>query len=225
MEDRSQFPATKGKTKSEGIFERFLTDNNINFEKIEVADTSRPDYLIRVDGTGVIFEVKEITKDENFGVIADPKTPHIRSFSGTIGAHVRARIESARKQIQSGAKQGLPSVLLVYNSLDYVFQDFGTSDLDFKCAMYGELTMLIDKQSRAASELFNGKNQALQEAKNTSFSAVGRLCDRGGNTTVTLYENIFAKVQVPYTLLPSCFDIRRVEVSREPLRFNSEASS
>ena len=46
--------------------------------------------------------------------------------------------------------------------------------------------------------MFNGKNQSLQVAKNTSFSAVGRLCDRGGKTTVTLFENIFALVKVPF---------------------------
>lgn len=69
------------------------------------------------------------------------------------------------------------------------------------------------------------KNQSLQEVKNTSFSAVGRLCDRGGRTTVTLFENVFAKVRVPYELLPSCFDVRQVEVSREPSRFNSGASA
>jgi hypothetical protein len=57
----------------------------------------------------------------------------------------------------------------------------------------------------------------LQENKNTSFSAVGHLCDRGGKTTVTLYENVFAKVKVSYRQLPVCFDVRRVDVSNDPL--------
>ena len=52
----------------------------------------------------------------------------------------------------------------------------------------------------------------LQVSKNTSFSAVGHLCDRGGKTTVTLYENVFAKVKVPYSQLPACFDVRRIDV-------------
>jgi hypothetical protein len=67
--------------------------------------------------------------------------------------------------------------------------------------------------------MFNGKNQSLQEGKNTSFSAVGRLCDRGGKTTVTLFENVFSKLTVPYEQLPACFEVRRVEVSTEPLSF------
>jgi hypothetical protein len=57
----------------------------------------------------------------------------------------------------------------------------------------------------------------LQESKNTSFSAVGHLCDRSGKTTVTLYENVFAKVSVPYCQMSTCFDVRRIDVSTDPL--------
>lgn len=64
--------------------------------------------------------------------------------------------------------------------------------------------------------MFNGNNQSLQPDKNTSFSAVGRLCDRGGNATVTLFENIFALIKVPYDQLPGYFDVRRIEISGEP---------
>ena len=71
-------------------------------------------------------------------------------------------------------------ILLIYNNLDPVFQMFGTEEMDFTTAMYGELTILLDKNTRQSSEMFNGKNQSLQPRKNTSFSAVGRLCDRGG---------------------------------------------
>jgi hypothetical protein len=57
----------------------------------------------------------------------------------------------------------------------------------------------------------------LQQSKNTSFSAVGHLCNRGGKTTITLYENVFAKVKVDYSQLPACFDARRIDVSTDPL--------
>jgi len=110
-------------------------------------------------------------------------------------------------------------VLLIYNNVDPVFQAFGTEDVDFTAAMYGEFTILLDRSTRQSSEMFNGKNQLLQEHKKTSFSAVGRLCDRGGNTAVTLFENVFSKVAVPYDQLSPCFEVRRVEVSTEPLSF------
>lgn len=70
-------------------------------------------------------------------------------------------------------------MLLIYTSLGPIFQAFATEDTDFTTAMYGELTTRIDKRTSAVSELFNGKNRSLQENKNTSFNAVGRLADRG----------------------------------------------
>jgi hypothetical protein len=206
------------RTRSEQIFEDFLKAHIVPFEKIEEDTTPRPDYLVSIGDTKLIFELKELTEDEKFGVV-DPAHPHIRSFSGTIGEHVRRRITGSKKQIQYGARQGIPSVLLIYNNLDRVFQAFGTDDSDFIAAMYGEFTIAIDKDTRKASEMFNGKNQSFQQAKNTSFSAVGRLCDRGGETTVTLFENIFALVKAPIEQLPPCFAVRRAEVSTEPLSF------
>lgn len=150
-------------------------------------------------------------------MVKDPAYPHIKSNSRTLGDHVRRRIESSKKQIQFGAKQKIPSVLLIYNSIDPVFQSFGTEPMDFTAAMYGAYTILVNRETRAASDWFNGKDQMLQETKNTSFSAVAHLCDRGGKTTVTLYENVFAEVKIPYDRLPPCFDVPRIEVSRDPL--------
>ena len=206
------------KTKSESLFEVFLAANSLPFEKIkEEENTHTPDYRVSVGGSDIIFEIKELEEDENFGVVKNAAFPQVKNSSRTMGEHVRKRIESSRKQIQFGAKQGIPSILLIYNNIDQVFHDFGTEPLDFTAAMYGTYTILLNRENRTASDLFNGKDQMLQESKNTSFSAVGHLCDRGGKTTVTLYENVFAKVKVPYDELPACFDVRRIEVSTDPL--------
>jgi len=210
------------KTKSEQLFETFLTANNVQFEKIEEIKERgayRPDYLVTLGNLQLVFELKELAEDDNFGVVDDPTKPYIKSHSRTVGDHVRRRIDSSKKQIQYGATQGIPSILLIYNNLDPVFQMFGTEEMDFTTAMYGELTILLDKNTRQSSEMFNGKNQTLQQRKNTSFSAVGRLCDRGGKTSVTLFENVFSKVTVPYEQLPPCFEVCRVEVSTDPLSF------
>jgi len=205
------------KTKSEELFEGFLIANNVRFEKINEEKSSRPDYMVTTSDLQFVIEVKELSRDDNFGVVKDPAEPHIKSHSRIVGDHVRRRIERSRKQIQYGAKHDIPSILLIYNNLDPVFQMFGTEDMDFTTAMYGELTILLDKNTKLSTELFYGKNQSLQKHKNTSFSAVGRLCDRGGITTVTLFENVFAQMKVPYAQLPACFDVRRFEVSTEPL--------
>jgi hypothetical protein len=205
------------KTKSEELFEGFLAANDLPFAKIEEDTTARPDYRVSVGGSEIIFEVKELAEDENFGVVKDPAYPHIKSSSRTMGDHIRRTIDGSRKQIQFGAKQGLPSILLIYNKLDPVFQDFGTEPMDFTAAMYGAYTILINRETETASDWFNGKDRMLQESKNTSFSAIGHLCDRDGRTTITLYENVFAKVKVPYNQLPACFDVRRIDVSTDPL--------
>jgi hypothetical protein len=210
------------KTKSEEVFESFLTLNNIPFQKIEEVKEKasyRPDYLLEFGDLRLVVEVKELAEDDNFGVVKDPLRPDIRSYSGTPGDHVRKRIRGSKKQIQYGANQGIPSILLIYNNIDPVFQRFGTEDFDFKTAMYGELTLLIDRNTRETSDFFQGRNNELQESKNTSFGAVGRLADRGGKQTVTLFENVYSKVKVPYELLPACFEVIRVEMSKEPLSF------
>src|SRR5437899_1572688 len=119
------------KTKSEELFEGFLIANNVQFQKIKEDTAPRPDYLVAVGALQLVFEVKELTEDDNFGV-KNSSMPHIESHSRTLGDHVRRRIEGSKRQIQYGAKQlGLPSVLLIYNNLDPVFQAFGTEDLDF----------------------------------------------------------------------------------------------
>ena len=68
-------------------------------------------------------------------MVKDPAYPHIKSHSRILGDHVRRRIESSKKQIQFGAKPGIPSVLLIYNNIDPVFQAFGTEPMDFTAAM------------------------------------------------------------------------------------------
>ena len=150
-------------------------------------------------------------------MVKDPTYPHIKSSSRTLGEHVRRRIESSKKQVQFGARHGFPSILLIYNNIDPIFQDFGTEPMDFIAAMYGTYTILINSENKSASDWFNGRDQMLQENKNTSFSAVGQLSDRSGKTTVALYENVFARVKIPYDRLPACFDVRRIEISTDPL--------
>ena len=89
------------KTTSELAFESFLIENNLTFEKIEEETTRRPDYLVQIGDVKLMFEIKEL------------------DFEGgnrTIGDHVRRKIKEARGQVRYGAEQGVPAVLLVYNT-------------------------------------------------------------------------------------------------------------
>jgi hypothetical protein len=133
------------KTKSEEVFESFLALNNVPFKKIEEVRekaSHRPDYLVQVGNFELIFEVKQLEG----------------SFRGVPGIHVRSAIQGSRKQIRYGAERGVPSILLIYNTIDPVFQLSGTDPLDFETAMYGEKTIeiwLIDRNTRkTGSSLF-----------------------------------------------------------------------
>lgn len=201
------------KTTSELAFEKFLTENALSFQRVEEQQSPRPDYLVQIGDLKILFEVKEIAEDENF------RTGPGEVYSRTLGDHVRSKITEARRQVQFGARQGIPSVLVVYNNLDPIHL-FGTEDQDFISAMYGAYTLLLDRKSLQLVDRFHGRNRSLGEEKNTSFSAVGRLspnCCLGvtsGRLTVTLFENVFAKIKLPFDALPSCFEVKRVEITR-----------
>ncbi|HEY1384419.1 MAG TPA: hypothetical protein VGF43_12430 [Dongiaceae bacterium] len=195
------------KTKSESVFESFLSLNQIPFEPIPTSGSRAPDYLVTCGVAKIVFEVKELFEDENFS------TKPLTTSSRIVGDHIRSKISQAKRQVQWGAQQGFASVLLVYNNLDTQLQLFGTEDQDFLCAMYGEYTLKIDKQSGQVGDAFYGRNHALAPGKNTSFSALGRLLDRQGSIEITLFENAFAERPISYDQLSPCWKVIRVQVS------------
>ena len=201
------------RTSSEQAFESFLSDNNLAFGRIKEEASPRPDYWVEIGEHKLVFEIKELDVDEDFVVVNEPSSPITRIHSRTVGEHVRKSIHGARKQIQFAARQGLPSILLIYNNLDPLHL-FGTEDYDFLTGMYGELTLLIDKRTgQAMGGPFYGRKAYVSAIKNTSFSAVGRVAPSSGKMTTTLFENAFAKVRIAYEQLPPCFHVQRVKIS------------
>ena len=79
-------------TTSEAVFETFLTENNLSFERLEEQDSPRPDYLVHVAEVKLLFEVKELAEDDNFGVVKDPSAPFIKHHSRTLGDHIRSKM-------------------------------------------------------------------------------------------------------------------------------------
>jgi hypothetical protein len=189
-------------TRSEDVFERFLTANGIPFRRVPTTVIRTPDYEIAVGGVPVVVEVKELTEDLAFSEAAG---------SRTVGDHIRRKIAQAGPQLQTASKEGKPTILLVFNGLDPM-QQFGTEDHDFEHAMYGEYTVRLDRGIGEIVDSFHGRNAKLRVAVNTSFSAVGRLKQSGGGAVeVTLFENIHARVPLNYEALPVCLEVVRVE--------------
>ena len=208
------------KTTSELAFESFLRENNLTFEKIEETTTRRPDYLVQIGDVKLMFEIKELARDEDFAV-----------GTRTIGDHVRRKINEARGQVRYAAAKGIPAVLLVYNNLDP--QSLcGTEDHDFETAIYGEYTLNLNRSTGAIVDAFHGRNQSMREERNTEFSAVGRLKqERDGRAgsekgseriLVTLWENHYAQVKLPYEKVPACFDLKRVNIEYVGLEHRKE---
>jgi hypothetical protein len=193
------------KTKSEEVFEKFLNENNLDYAKIKVAESRRPDYTVKFSKFKLVFEVKELAEDSNFEV------GQFKVSSRTVGNHIRKKIQKARKQIQASAKRCIPSILLIYNNIDPMHL-FGTENMDFICAMYGEYTVTIGKNKGEIVDQFHGRNQTLGLEKNTSFSAIGRLSPSFGVMKVTLFENIFTKYKIQYEKLPQCFDVINIQL-------------
>jgi hypothetical protein len=109
-------------TVSEAAIEKFLHASGLSFERVQEAETRLPDYLVTADGLSLMFEVKELAKDENFR--------HLGVSSRIVGDHIRSKIKQARDQVRCGANQGIPSILLIYNALDPMHM-FGTENHDF----------------------------------------------------------------------------------------------
>jgi hypothetical protein len=191
------------KTRSEVIFERWLDANTLAWRPIPTGPAKTPDYSVIVaPGEEVVFEVKQIETDRDW----HDEVVH----GGEVGALVRERINRSKSQIKASSKDGKPTVLIIFNNYDPL-QLSGTEDHDFFHAMYGAYSLKIGVESRAITERFLGKGKSFQPAKNTSFSAIGRLTETGreATVTVTIFENIHAAVPINYDVLPPCFEVVR----------------
>ena len=190
------------KTKSETMFEEFCNLNKLRWQKIPERNQPTPDYKVTLNTQTIIFEVKQIDKDENFTETAGTRT---------VGNHVRARINEARNQIKAASREQFPAILLIYNNLDPM-QIFGTESHDFITAMYGEITIELSSKDHGIIDSYHGRNQSLRENKNTSFSAIGWLHQTNEGPAVRIYENVFAEYKLNYASPPKCVEAIRVEL-------------
>lgn len=189
------------KTVSETLFESFCTEQRLDFVAIPTGAGRTLDYRLCLGAATVLFEIEQI---ESLVGLA-PRG----GSSRTVGAHVRRKIADARKQVQAASRNGLPTVLLIHNTVDQL-QAFGTETHDFVCAMYGELTVRLVKSRPRDS--FHGRNATLRHDTNTSFSGVGHLRRTADGAAVTIFENVYAKIPLPFDAMPPCMEIMRVEI-------------
>jgi hypothetical protein len=192
------------KTVSEKAFEEFCAINRLACEKIQESSENgvrTPDYKVTIQGQEFVFEIKQFDQD-----IRNPDG----SWTLTPGELIRKAITKKNSQVKKWAEKGFPTILLVFNNFDQNFRSLGTDQHDFITAMYGEMTVLIDKTSMKIVDSFHGRNSKCQTKSNTSFSAIGGIYQLGASVVIRIYENIYAKVPINYASLPSCFEVHKI---------------
>ena len=190
------------KTISEETFEEFCSINKIKLQKINESVKASPDYEAIINGKKFIFEIKQLDKDIRR---ADG------SWSLILGSEIRKVIRKKNRQVKNSALRGFPTILLIYNNFD-ALQLLRTDQHDFTAAMYGKLTLLMDKTSIKVIDTYHGKNDKCQPNTNTSFSVIGGIYKRGGSPQIEIYENVYAKVPIDYASLPSSINAHRIDL-------------
>lgn len=203
-------------TKGEAVFAEFCKNNNIIHE--DFIGKAGPDFKINLAGQEIFIEIKQIDNDQNFR--------EMEIVSRVVGKHVRKKINLGQTQIQSVASHGYPTILLIYNNLDWA-QKFGTERHDFLAGMFGELTITFVVNHKTdeiigVSKIFHGRNakmvtrqNGIDVFRNTSFSAVGHLSNLNGVPSVHIYENPNAKNKINYHLFPSFIRLTRIELETD----------
>jgi hypothetical protein len=187
------------KTQSEALFEIFCQQNLLNWERVPPGINKTHDFNIRFGTSTVAVEIEQIETLRGFDATG--------VSSRVVGSHVRHKINEARGQAQAAAQLGVPTILLIHNTIDPM-QLFGTEQHDFICAMYGELAVHILENSLGRP--FHGRNARLRANANTSFSGVGHLMQFGAGAKITVYENVYAAYSLPFEHIPPCIDVIRV---------------
>lgn len=193
----------KTRTESELLFETFCVQHSLDSLRVPEGLTKTPDYHLKLGEVVVAVEIKQIESTRGFNPGCVSSRP--------VGWHVRKKISEARAQAQVAVRSGTPVILLIHNAIDPL-QMFGTEHHDFISAMYGELTVPIDRPSLKAGQPFRGRNARLREDANTSFSGIGHIRRTRSGAAIIVYENAFASLPPPFELVPGCIELVRVEM-------------
>ena len=199
-------------TDSEKLFEQFLSEHGVPFERISTGTSRTPDYLVTLKTKQVAVEVTSIKGGVEFHDGG--------SWSRTVGDAIREKITDKRTQLKWAEERNLASLLLMFDSqspgLPRVLED-----MDFETAMYGERTFKINRKTLRSGLTFNGQNKKLRPDTNTHISSLGRInYSFQQKLEVTIFPNLFAKIAIDKSKWPVCFAHRHFEieyVDTEPL--------
>jgi hypothetical protein len=180
-------------TISEKLFEKFCSEIDIPFKKIQVEKTQTPDYDIFFGEHLIVTEIKQFDINDVDQEIID-ELNHNGMTSVHSGGHsnrVRNKINSAKNQLKSRAQNTYPALLVLYDNVP----TRTVNDIDIKQAMYGQEIDVMgfskDWQPLSIDEIFGAKSK-FTETENTTFSAVALLEVDDQNLCLSIFHNYYA---------------------------------
>ena len=144
--------------------------------KIPEGDHKTVDFYVQSEGLKFLVEVTHIEKDT---LVAGGRT---------VGNKLRNKINEKTEQTSEHVeRECLPLVFLIYDESQTVYSEY----TDVVVAMFGELTISIDKKTGEGSRIFHGKKSEIRANKNTSISALG--IKNIFSNKIIIYKNPYAK--------------------------------
>ena len=141
-------------------------------------------------------------------------------FEAFLAANSVAFSRIEEKQNQEGAHRPDYLIELGNGQLIFELKQLGDDEAAEHAQLVGEWSSTLGDALR---QLITRSKKQIQYGASPgipSILLVYNNTDRGGKTTVTLWENAFAKLSLPFDRLPSCFTVQHVEIGNRPLRFS-----
>jgi hypothetical protein len=191
-------------TDSEQLFEKFLSQHAVPFNRIPVSADRTPDYLLQLNSIQIVVEVTSLKG----GLVTSEKGVRTK----TAGDAIRREVTHKRNQLKWASERKLASLLLMFDSQNPGYP-WLLEDMDFETAMYGERTLTIERESMRSGQIFNGRNRKLRQDTNTHISSLGRInYSSQKQIEVTVFPNLYADIEVGSLNWPSCFKVRKFEI-------------
>ena len=201
-------------TISEEQFERFCKSGNLPFVRLEPDGQKTPDYEVVLGEQQAIFEIKELTpNEEDMQALRDMEEKHSASWgSNKVGNRIRYKIDDAKRQLERLAGGKFPGVVLLYDARPPLIR--GIYSYEIEVAMYGFETIDLHVPDRIGEPVTFGKHRfgkgkKLRHDCHSFISAVGVLRESNpdGTLHMDLYHNIYADKPLPLDRLVQRKDI------------------
>jgi hypothetical protein len=183
----------QSRTVSEDMFEEVCRSAGIDYRRVEVAHSRRPDYEVDLTGHRVVVEVKQFDPNK------EEAESNLRLAAGGIGGttakpghRIRKAIDDAAPQLKALSEGECPTMVVVYNNSG---AGQHTDPYSVATAMQGfdVVPVLVHKDpsiSPQFQDVRSGPKKRMTATHNTTISAIAVLrTDFDDNPILCIYHN------------------------------------